>query len=113
VQLSSGRPIFLNRLLPSRDHDPDEVFAMCKSRGSAASVQHDQNEKWCWQWHHDLATIVAAVLVPGRSILAVYAKMNSLSAVSAIERLDVRKNLPKMALRKKLLGRVNSERSHY
>jgi len=39
--------------------------------------------------------------------------MNSLSAVDAIERLDVRKNLPKMAFRKKLLGHVNSGASHH
>jgi len=27
---------------------PGRVFAMCKPRGSAASVQHDQNKKWSW-----------------------------------------------------------------
>jgi hypothetical protein len=41
---SSGRPLFLNRSLPFHDHGADEIFAMCKSRGSAASVQHDHKE---------------------------------------------------------------------
>jgi hypothetical protein len=40
---------------------------MCKSRGSAASVQHDHKEgSDVGRWHRDLAKALA-VLVPGRS----------------------------------------------